>query len=201
MDVRERVGDLADHRRRAPRLQGDRARERVARHELGHEVEAVVELAELVDLEDVRVAVAASEDLGLALEAAGVVESLGALLVEDHLEREAEVERGVLDLVDDPHAAPGDLADDLVGADPAGRAHVDRLRGNRSSARDSREPLRLPITRACPVACRLVRPLVCPGATAGASRRRGPSVGPRGIAAGPRRPRDGRSPGARGPGP
>ena len=74
-------------------------------------------LADLVDRHDARV-VEVGGGLGLGVEPPDVG-LVGELAGEDHLERDGPVEADLPGLVDDAHAAAGDLADDLVVAEVA----------------------------------------------------------------------------------
>ncbi len=98
------------------RLGGDPLRQAAPIEELQREIGQAVVLADLEDLDDVRV-VDGGDGAGLGLEA-GQVAGSRAGAGEDHLERDQAVEPGLPRLVDDPHAALAQHPQDLVAGDP-----------------------------------------------------------------------------------
>ena len=134
---------------------------------------AVREPADLVDRDDTRVLELAA-DLGLLDEPAdhlGVV----AVLLQDDLDGQVAAEVDVPALEDRPHAAAGDLADQLVAAGSPARSgiSVERgLTGRRSSAEPSRSRTRGTGPMASPRVSRT--PETGNGAVAPETGRRGP---------------------------
>ena len=125
----ERGGDLPEQLERPLRRQllalQDRA-EVVALDVLQHEVEPAVDLAEVVDADDVRV-VEVGLDLGLATEPRAEGRVLAQVARED-LDRDAAVEPLLDREVDTAHPAAADLLDDLIALD------LDLRRGHRDPA-------------------------------------------------------------------
>ena len=90
-------------------------------------------LADFINLDDVGV-LQAGDHLGLAAEAAALL--LGGIGVgEEHLQRHHPIEADLPGQVDHPHAAPAQLADDLVAGN--GRKPIGR-RGRGGTVRDRR---------------------------------------------------------------
>ena len=115
--VRHRVGDVADDLEGPPRGK-PLLHEDVERLPLDVVHRVVVLLPhrpDVVDGDDVRVA-QARDDLRLADEALALF-VVGRGPREDHLHREDAIEADGADLVDDPHPAARDLAEDLVLAE------------------------------------------------------------------------------------
>ena len=107
----DHLGRLLGRQRRAVQFVGQAA----AGAELQREVGMAFVLADLVNLHDVRV-LQPGDRLTLGAEA-GQFLGPGVLPGQDHLERDQTFERNLPGLVDDSHAAAGDLLQQLVIAD------------------------------------------------------------------------------------
>ena len=130
----DRPGEQLDEMGGRPqrlRRPADLALQRVPVDQLQGEERPAGVLADLVDLDDVRVR-EPGDDLGLGPEPV-VVAVVGVAAGPDHLQRDEPVQGGLAGLVDDAHAAAADLADDLVARD-ADPARGGRRRGERRRA-------------------------------------------------------------------
>ena len=118
--VLDGLGDLADQPgglARGQRTVGKALGEALPLDETHLKVMLALVLANLVDRHDAGM-VEVGGRLGLAVEPLDVG-LIGELAGEDHLECDGPVEADLPGLEDDPHAAAGDLADDLVVAEVA----------------------------------------------------------------------------------
>ena len=93
------------------------AAEAAARDELQREVGLAVVLADLVDLDDVRGA-ASRATASASVRNRASWPSAGVRAGQDHLQGDQAVQAELPGLVDDAHAAPAELAEDLVAGRP-----------------------------------------------------------------------------------
>ena len=120
MGVFHRVADLEEHVHDLARVEAlaDHAPVNLLTLDVLHrEVVDALDPADLVNRDDVGVA-EAGHGAGLALEGLAKGQDVAALARED-LHRHDPIEVELASLVDDPHPAAGDLAQDRVGAEAA----------------------------------------------------------------------------------